>query len=169
MSAPTIAGLLADEERRRVFAAVALGATTADEIADRAGLERDVVRAVLPRLVSSGVIRQADGLRVGTDVLREGARQRPPRNRELPGATPDQARVLRNFAADGRLIALPVKASQRRVVLEYVAGRFERGREYAERDVNDLLSALHADYATLRRALVDERLLEREHGVYKRL
>ena len=56
----------------------------------------------------------------------------------------------------------------RRVVLEYLAGAFDEGVEYDEREVNETLRAIHDDYATLRRYLVDERLLERTRGVYRR-
>lgn len=45
--------------------------------------------------------------------------------------------------------------------------RFERGREYGEREVNDILRTAHDDISTLRRELVDYRWLERADGVYR--
>ena len=62
----------------------------------------------------------------------------------------------------------PVRARQRRVVLEYLAERFEKGKEYPEADVNELLGRFHDDYASLRRLLVDEGLLTRSGGRYRR-
>ena len=169
MEGATVAGLLADEPRRRVFAAVALGAETIHDVAETAGLDVATVQAALPRLVTAGVVEQRNGLRVNDDALRAAARQRPPRERELEGATPEQARVLRNFVDEGRLTSLPAKASQRRVLLEYFADRFDRGREYSEREVNELLARFHPDHAALRRYLVDDGLLARERGgVYHR-
>ncbi len=168
MTAATFAGLLSDEERLRVFAAIALGATTSEDVARAARLDEDRVRTVLPRLVTAGLIDRDKGLRVRLESLDEASRDRPPRQRELPGATDDQAAVLRNFVEEGRLRSLPARAALRRVVLEYLADRFEPGRAYAEREVNELLGAFHDDYATLRRLLVDERLLERSGGVYRR-
>jgi Uncharacterized protein conserved in bacteria (DUF2087) len=50
----------------------------------------------------------------------------------------------------------------------YVAGRFEPDRRYAEPEVNDMLMSLHDDHVSLRRYLVDEGLLDREAGVYRR-
>jgi len=126
------------------------------------------VRRVLPRLIAAGVVADGDGLRVETAPFREAGRERPPRQRELPGATPEQARVLRNFVENGRLKALPVHASQRRVVLEYLSTQFEDDVEYGERDVNELLGRFHDDYASLRRYLVDEGLLTRSAGRYRR-
>jgi hypothetical protein len=49
-----------------------------------------------------------------------------------------------------------------------VAGRFARGREYREDEVNRILQGFHTDHATLRRYLVDTGLLRRERGVYRR-
>ena len=46
---------------------------------------------------------------------------------------------------------------------------FEPGRDYAEADVNLILGRVHRDFASLRRYLVDERFLTRDHGTYRRL
>ncbi|MFY9577721.1 MAG: DUF2087 domain-containing protein [Gaiellaceae bacterium] len=162
-------GLLADEERLRVFAAIALGARTVDAAAEAAGVDVATVQGALPRLVSAGLVEQRDGLHVSLAALQAAARERPPRVRELPDATVEQQRVLRNFVAGGRLARLPVRQGQRRVILEYVAGRFETDRQYAEPEVNELLKSLHDDHVTLRRYLVDEGLLDRKAGVYRRV
>ena len=52
--------------------------------------------------------------------------------------------------------------------LGYVARRFDESRDYEEREVNELLAGFHYDTASLRRYLVDEGMLEREAGVYRR-
>lgn len=164
----TLIGLLADEQRLRVFAAIALGARTIEAAAAAAGVDLATVQTVLPRLVSAGLVEQRDGLHVSLEALRAAARDRPMRQRDLPGATAEQQRVLRNFVEGGRLTRLPARHAQRRVVLEYVADRFDTGRQYPEAEVNELLNSLHDDHAALRRYLVDERLLERKSGVYRR-
>jgi hypothetical protein len=168
MKAATVSGLLGDDERLRVVAAIALGARTIDDVAKTSSLEPQEVRRALPRLISAGVVEHQDGLQIDVAALREAARERPPRQRELPGATSEQAGVLRNFVDEGRLKAIPVRAAQRRVVLEYLAERFERGIEYPEPEVNELLGRFHDDYASLRRYLVDEGLLTRSDGLYRR-
>jgi len=166
--AATLIGLLADEQRLRVFAAIALGARTVEAAATAAGADAATVQTVLPRLVSAGLVEQRDGLQVSLAALRAAARERPPRQRGLPDATAEQQRVLRNFVEGGRLVRLPARRGQRRVVLEYVAGRFQADRHYAEAEVNELLKSLHDDHAALRRYLVDDGLLERKGGVYRR-
>ena len=163
-----LVGLLADEDRLRVFAAVALGARKVDEIAERSGLDATEVQAALPRLVGAGLVTQADGFQVSLDALRAAALVRPERDRGAADATPDEQRVLRNFVIDGRLVRLPARQAQMRVVLGYVARRFDESRSYQEVEVNELLRDFHDDTASLRRYLVDEGLLEREAGVYRR-
>lgn len=71
--------------------------------------------------------------------------------------------------ADGRLERMPAAPADRRKVLQRIAERFERGREYEEREVNVLLAQVDNDFATLRRYLIDERILEREKGRYRRV
>lgn len=168
-SSATLVGLLADDQRLRVFAAIALGARTVEEAAAGADADVETVQTVLPRLVSAGLVEQHDGLHVSLAALRAAARARPPRQRGLPDATAEQQRVLRNFVEAGRLTRLPARHGQRRVILEYVAGRFEPDRQYAEAEVNELLWSLHDDHASLRRYLVDEGFLARSGGVYRRV
>ena len=168
VKAATLSGLLGDEDRLRVVGAIALGARTIDDVAQAAGLAADNVRRALPRLVAAGIVDHKEGLRVDMAAFREAARERPPRLRELPDATPEQAQILRNFVENGRLKSVPVRASHRRLLLEYLAERFDEGTEYAETEVNDVLGRYHGDYASLRRYLVDEGLLTRSGGIYRR-
>ena len=166
-----VLGRLADEDRLRVLGAVALGATTVRDIAERALLSEPETARALGQLVSAGIVAQASGgLQVDLRAFAEAAREAsPPRTRPvLADATPQQAAVLRNFVdAEGRLRDLPARAAKREVVLEYVAERFDASREYTEREVNDVLLELYDDHVTLRRYLVDAGLLTRRAGVYR--
>ena len=72
--------------------------------------------------------------------------------------------ILRNFLnADGKLTAFPAKRKMKVYALFYLAEKFESGREYSEREINDILLDWHtfADPATLRRELYDYRFLDR--------
>jgi hypothetical protein len=78
-------------------------------------------------------------------------------------------RVLENFVdSSGRLVAIPVQHKKRLVVLRWLAEEFQPGRLYPEADVNRILARRHPDFWALRRHLVDEELLQRDHGVYWR-
>jgi len=173
-STPTparVLGRLADDQRMRVLAAVALGATTVRDIAERARISEPEAARALGQLLSAGIVAQADdGLEVDLAAFSSAAREAsiPRRAPDLGDATPEQALVLRNFVdGDGRIRSLPARDAKRRLVLEWVATRFEPGREYAEKQVNGILLELYDDYVTLRRLLVDDGLLTRQAGVYQ--
>ncbi|KPL81421.1 DUF2087 domain-containing protein [Herpetosiphon geysericola] len=71
--------------------------------------------------------------------------------------------IQRFFNREGRMVTWPSKHSDRIPVLEYLAGRFELGREYSEREVNELLKQhTGSDVANLRRYLIDVKLFERD-------
>jgi len=165
--------LLAEPDRLKALAAVALGAETLPQVAERAGLEPKAAGRALNRLVSGGLLEEAagKGYRVRAETLRAAAR--PPEGAEasdaddvggdLPGpaAGTAEAEVLRRFVHNGRLLAMPAAHGKRRVVLDHLAGLFEPGRRYPEPEVNELLGRYHPDYAMLRRYLVDDGFLDR--------
>lgn len=76
----------------------------------------------------------------------------------------DVKAALRNFLnADGKLTAFPAKRKMKVYALVYLAEKIDSGREYSEREINDILLDWHtfADPATLRRELYDYRFLDR--------
>lgn len=169
-----LVGLLAEDSRLKVVAAIVLGATTPAGIAGATGLDPRAVTKALDRLIRGGIVEAAgdQGLRVAIERFKEAAQQaahqRPQRRPEDFGATPDQAGVLRNYLVDGKLTHIPAHRSKRLVVLDFLAGQFEPGKTYPEEQVNYLLGRFHPDYAALRRDLVEEELLDRRDGFYWR-
>jgi hypothetical protein len=157
-------------------AALALGATTPEAIEAAAGLDGRQVRSALDRLVRGGLVtpRPGGGLTLAEERFRAAASASSRAQRaakvtvEALGASADDAKVLRPFFDDGRLTGVPSPRSKRLVLLNFLAGRFEPGKVYPERDVNALLREFFDDVATLRRYLVDEEFLERRGGFYWR-
>ena len=164
--APTpweVLGLLAEEDRLKAVAALALGASTSAEIASATGLGARQLGKALSRLAAGGLVEGGpDGYRLRVEVLREAAMTDAKPEAEAPfGAGDEDADVLRRFIRGNRLISVPAARGKRLVVLDHLAGLFEPGRRYAESEVNELLGAWHPDYAALRRYLVDEGFLRR--------
>jgi hypothetical protein len=87
-----------------------------------------------------------------------------------PTSSPDyDARVRENFIDAGdRLISIPVQRKKRLAILRWLVEDFQPGTRYAEADVNRIVSRRHPDFATLRRYLVDEELMQRQRGIYWR-
>ena len=171
--------LLADDARLKVVAALALGSSSLAGVAEATALSVKVVGRAVARLVEGGLVSRERAVAGGAEdrillhaerfleVLQAQSRRTGPTPEEL-GATPEQAAVLRHLLVDGHLSSIPMQRSKRLLVLDFVATRFEPGRVYPERDVNFLIGKLHADYAAIRRYLVDEGFLERRDGFYWR-
>jgi DNA-binding transcriptional ArsR family regulator len=171
--AAVLAGLLADEDRRKVLAALILGAQSMDQVVERSGLAAGAAGRALGRLVDAGlVVSRADGagLHLLTAVFADAARTAlaRPAVTEHDGSPPEVAKVMRAFVREGRLLQIPTAPAKRAVVLDWLAQEFEPGKKYSEKMVNLVLGQRHADTAALRRYLVDGEYLDRADGWYWR-
>jgi hypothetical protein len=170
--AATIAGMLADADRRRVFAALVLGAVSVDQVVEASGLAAKPAVAALERLAGAGLVIDDGGkLHVAVSAFAAAARRAAaerPATAAPEGATEDETRILRSFVHDGRLASVPVQRSKRLVVFDHLAQQFEPGRRYSEQAVNLMLGQWYADTAALRRFLVEDGFLDRKDGVYWR-
>jgi len=73
-------------------------------------------------------------------------------------------RELRKFQDKiGRINILPRKPSKQLLVLSFLASKFEAGRVYGEKEVNQILNVNHNfnDSALLRRELIEKGFFER--------
>jgi hypothetical protein len=165
---------LADPERLAIAGALARADASARELAETLDLPIKRVRGHLNRLTSTGIVRLREdrsGYRLDPETLRWAAAQvGPPREAGMPlgAATEDEEAVLRTFFRRGRLTEIPTKRTKRLIVLERIALEFEPGRRYHEREVNVIVGRFHTDQAAIRRYLVDEGFLDRDHGEYWR-
>jgi hypothetical protein len=82
----------------------------------------------------------------------------------VPALSPNAAKALTQFDRWGRLSRWPHKFSVQRLTMWVLWTRFEAGRSYREREVNDILKAwtTWGDHVTPRRELVEMGLLGRE-------
>ena len=171
--AAAIVGLLADDDRRRVVAALVLGASTVGEVKAATGLSARVVGRALARLVDGELVERATD---GTHLLLGEAFRRAavavadagPAPDPTGDAPEDAAKVLRTFFRGGRLTSIPTSHAKRLIILDRLAQDLDPGVRYSERQVNALLRPFHEDVAALRRYLVDDGFLDREAGHYWR-
>jgi hypothetical protein len=97
-----------------------------------------------------------------------------PAERLPPAAVPDEAdfeaRVLRAFIRDGRLVAIPARERKKRVVLRHLLDRvLPDAGEIGEPELNLRLALWHPDASALRRYLVDAGLVARDAMRYRRV
>ena len=157
-----ILGWLANESRSSEQLAAALGAKPADVLRHLA-LLREI------GLVQSATTEGAPRYSLNTEALRSlAARVHAGEAESVPadllaGADDYDAKVLSSYLnPDGSIKEIPAQEKKLRAVLRYLLGKFEPGRKYDEKEVNATLARFHADTASLRRAMVDCRMLERD-------
>lgn len=81
-----------------------------------------------------------------------------------PALTPAARKALTQFDAAGRLVRWPHKYSVQRLAMWVLWTQFDGKRVYTEREVNEVIKRWHTwgDHVTLRRELINHRLLTRK-------
>lgn len=163
--------LLLDLDHLAVAGALATRPMSTDELAGHCGMPRRSVLIVVAGLRGAGLVVQ-DGDRYRIDVEAVRAAARAAAEVDLPmdpaigfGMTDEERTVLARMFSGRTLTEIPGNRAKRLVLLQRLALEFDVGRRYAEREVNEILFAFHPDWSALRRYLVDEGFLDREHGV----
>jgi predicted transcriptional regulator len=80
-----------------------------------------------------------------------------------------ERKVLKTFFEGDRLTRFPASDKKMQVIIKWLADKFEEGRRYTEKEVNEILTRFNPDYATLRRQLIEYGYMQREKSIYWRL
>ena len=67
------------------------------------------------------------------------------------------------FDGEGRMKSWPGKFGKQQIAMGLLADKFESGREYDEKEINEFLNTLHTfnDPAQLRRSMIEMKLFDR--------
>jgi predicted transcriptional regulator len=172
--------VLADANRLKIIGLLAAQSYTVEQLAEILHLGASTVSHHLSRLNEAGLVSaRAEGYynyySLQTNILEEMARRLLSRQ-TLTALAPEvdvdafDKKVLRDFLApDGRIKAFPAQEKKFLAVLRYALRDFEEGRQYSEKEVNEILSRYHEDTASLRRAFIDYRYMARQAGIYWRI
>lgn len=171
--------VMADEKRLQIVGLLARQDYSVEELATILDLSSATVSHHLRRLQEAGLVqaRAAQHYHIyslrlqalhemSQKILSRDALQETTEELDLDAY---DRKVLRDFMEGERLKLIPRQWKKREVILRYLAEQFEWDRRYTEKEVNEILSRTHEDYASLRRYLVDSRRLAREHEVYWRV
>ena len=175
---------LSNVDRLKVVGLLAVKPLTAAQIAARLGCPVQAAIKHLDYLAHFGLLKPEGAgsaekaslnYRLDTSMLHQmsqrvlaGSRPRLTKD-DFEGDDFERKVLSENIAPDGTLKAIPLQSKKRLVILRHLLQAFEPGQRYPEKQVNELLKRFHPDSATLRRCMVDERMMARENGVYWRL
>ncbi|NWF70926.1 MAG: metalloregulator ArsR/SmtB family transcription factor [Chloroflexi bacterium] len=180
----TLLKALADEQRLTMVNLLSTRAYTVTELAGVLGLTEPTISHHVSKLHSAGLLRlrmagnqrfyQINEARLAQFKALIADIEKLPTAPETESAdyswmetlklSADDKKVLREYTHAGKLTQLPTKEKKWLVVLRWLATLFEPGVYYSEKQVNAMLTAIHEDYATLRRSLVEYGFMRRERG-----
>ena len=80
-----------------------------------------------------------------------------------------RGKVIRAFFEYGKLRSIPVQRKKKLICYEQIARRFEIGKVYEEKEVNEIILPIHEDYCTIRRDMISEGIFRRDGSRYIRL
>jgi len=130
-------------------------------------LKMDAIHALAQRLLAEKTEPPADS--AGHHPRREGPEGLLAQAADHLDLEAFDRKVLKDFLRrDGSLKEIPAQYKKQQVVLRHLVKAFEPERHYTEKQVNDRLARFHPDTASLRRAMVDTKLMARAHGEYWR-
>ena len=167
---------LAHENRLKILGLVAVREYRVMELAAALSLREPTVSHHLAKLYNAGLVRlRPDGTThyyaLNVDALQELNRRLQSKDRVAiisrdVKADAARRRVLESYLDGDTLVEIPASRKKREVILDWLAEKFDPGREYPEREVNAIIKRHHEDAATWRRELVGGKRLQRERGIY---
>ena len=164
---------LADARRLQIVGRLAGGRYSVEQLAEMLSEKAATIQRQLDQLIQLNLVDGPEGIaqtyRLRLDRIHALAGQvlAHPRTEVPAGAAADdyEHTVLREFLLpDGGIREFPAQEKKFQVVVRYALRAFEAGQRYTEKEVNERLKRLNRDSATLRRAMIDYGLMQREDG-----
>ena len=170
---------LADRSRLQILKSLAMEDMYVERLAERLGLTPPTISFHLKKLADAGAVKSYKTQYYTMYALEKSVFmtsildliQEKSDDAELQRQRDEAYRkkVIDSFFAYGKLKSIPTQKKKERIVLEELVKAFEPGRQYSEREVNIILADYHDDFCTLRRDMIGEKLLARDHQVYWRI
>jgi len=171
---------LADENRLKIVGLLARESYSGEQLAAILDVKPATISHHLARLAEAGLVSaKTDGhfklheLRL--DAIHSLAERLLAKD-TLPQTAADldvgayDRKVVKDFLKrDGSLKEIPAQQKKLLAVLRHIVKEFKPGREYSEKEVNEILLRFHEDTASLRREMTGHRLMQRAGGKYWRV
>ncbi len=170
---------LADHSRLQILKSLALEDMYVERLAERLGLTPPTISFHLKKLSEAGAVKSYKTQYYTMYALEKNVFmtsildliQEKSDDADLQQQRDEAYRqkVLATFFEYGKLKSIPTQKKKERIVLEEIVKAFEPGQQYTEREVNIILADFHDDFCTLRRDMIGEKLLARDHQIYWRI
>ncbi|MBE6708143.1 MAG: DUF2087 domain-containing protein [Ruminococcaceae bacterium] len=165
--------LLADETRLGIINALMEEDSYVEKLASTLGLTPATICYHLKKMEAAGIVGSSRTqfyiiYSLNRDIfdltLREFIKQ------DKPVEDPDEKyrrEVLSNFFKYGKLTRIPVQQKKREIVLRHIAKDLSAGKDYTEKEVNEVILKYHEDYCTIRREMIGFGIMDRTGGIYR--
>lgn len=170
---------LADRSRLQILKSLAQEDMYVERLAERLGLTPPTISFHLKKLADAGAVKSYKTQYYTMYALEKSVFmtsileliQEKSDDAELQKQRDEAYRkkVLDTFFEYGKLKSIPTQKKKEHIVLEELVKAFEPNRKYTEREVNIILADYHDDFCTLRRDMIGEKLLARDHQIYWRV
>jgi biotin operon repressor len=170
---------LADETRLKIVGLLARESYSGEQLAAILAVKPATISHHLARLAEAGLVSaETDGhfklYELRLDAIHSMAERLLAKD-TLPQTAADldveayDRKVVKDFTKrDGSLKEIPAQQKKLLAVLRHIVKEFEPGREYSEKEVNDIIARFHEDTASLRREMIGHGLMKRASGRYWR-
>ena len=170
---------LADKSRLQILKSLALEDMYVERLAQRLDLTPATISFHLKKLAQAGAVSSYKSqyytmYTLNREVLNTGIldlilEKSDEAETQAQRDAAYRQKVIDSFFEYGKLKSIPVQRKKERVILEFLAEKFEFGRIYTEREVNLIIADFHDDFCTLRRDMISEKLLDRNRDGYWRV
>ena len=170
---------LADKSRLQILKSLALEDMFVERLAQRLDLTPATISFHLKKLAQAGAVSSYKSqyytmYALNREVLNTGIldlilEKSDEAETQAQRDAAYRQKVIDSFFEYGKLKSIPVQRKKERVILEFLAEKFEFGRIYTEREVNLIIADFHDDFCTLRRDMISEKLLDRNLDGYWRV
>ena len=75
-------------------------------------------------------------------------------------------KILKTFIKKGRLTKLPVQHKKKLIILYEFVKNIKIGKEYEEKEIDEIINKVYDDHCTIRRLLIDEGIMKRKNHIY---
>jgi predicted transcriptional regulator len=168
---------LADTSRLRVLNSLMDKPRYVEEIAVALNLAASTVSFHLKKLEKAGLIKKTKDqyyiiYGLNEDILNLSLRELTSFNNIEKFAQEERRekyrqKVLKAFMKNNKLLRLPVQKKKRTIILEEFLRKMHDNTLYTETEINDIILQHYEDYCTIRRLMIEEKMMIRENHEYR--